>query len=177
MSEKEFTDEHELIKAITNLALNPHSLISIDGVDGVGKSTLANKIKAKLSTHYIELDTFVQEQKGGYIEYLDYDKLQDEIGHLMTTNALIVIEGICIQQVLKRTGLTSDLSIYVKVIDGNNFWMDQFRFFPSGKSAEEVIEDRKSKKFSLGHTEEIIRYHYRFKPHKTSDWIFVRYEQ
>ena len=74
----------------------------------------------------------------------------------------------------KKIGLTPYVSVYVKVIDDYGFWMDQIRLFPPDRSADEIIDERKAKRFSLGHVEEIIRYHYTFKPHENANYIFER---
>ena len=169
-----FADEHALIKSIKNLSLISPGIVSIDGVDGVGKSTLACKIAEEMSLPYIEIDTFVQEQQGGYIDHIDYDRLSESIKQAIITNHVIILEGICVQQVLKKLGLNSYAKVYVKVIDNYGFWMDQIRFFPPDKSADEMIAERKAKRFSLGHVEDIIRYHYTFKPHENTDYIFER---
>jgi len=169
-----FTDDYTLIKSIKNLSLKSPGIISIDGVDGVGKSTIACKIAEELSLPYIEIDTFVQEQQGGYIDHIDYDRLSESIKQAIITKQMIILEGICVQQILKKLGLNSYTKIYVKVIDNYGFWMDQIRFFPPDKSADEMIAERKAKGFSLGHVEDIIRYHYTFKPHENADYIFER---
>ena len=70
--------------------------------------------------------------------------------------------------------LTSDVSVYVKGIDIYGFCDGQIKYFPPNKSVDEVINERKIKKFSLGYEEDIIRYHYIFKPHENADYIFER---
>jgi len=169
-----FTNEHALIKCIENLSLNSSGIVSIDGVDGVGKSTLACKIAEELSLPCIEIDTFVQGQHGGYIDYIDYDRLSESIKQAIITNQVIILEGICVQQVLQEISLNPDISVYVKVINDYGFWMDQIRLFPPNRSADEMINERKVKRFSLGHIEEIIRYHYTFKPYENADYIFEK---
>ena len=168
------TDEHVLIKSIENLSLKSRGIVSIDGVDGVGKSRLAYKITKELSLPHIGIDTFVQEQQGGYINHIDYVRLSERIREDLIAYRLVILEGICMEQVLKKICLNSYVRIYVKVIDSYGFWMDKIRFFPPEKSADEVIAERKAKGFSLGHMEEIIRYHYICKPHENADYIFER---
>lgn len=168
------SDEFTLIRSIKNLSSKSPRIISIDGVDGVGKSTLACKFSEELSLPHVDIDTFVQEQQGGYIDHLDYDRLSESIRQAIIANQVIILEGICVQQVLKKLSLDSDTKVYVKAIENNGFWMDQIRFFHPDKSANEIIAERKAKRFSLGHVEDIIRYHYTFKPHENADYIFER---
>lgn len=177
MEDRVFTDEYALIRSIKNLFLKSPGIVSIDGIDGVGKSTLACKIAEELSLPCIEIDTFVQKQQGGYIDHINYDRLSESIKQAMIADHVIILEGICIQQVLKRLSLNSNTKVYVKVIRviGNHgLWMDQIQFFPPDKSADEMIAERKVKRYSLGHVGDIIRYHYTFKPHENADYIFER---
>jgi len=177
MKSSVFTDEYELIKSIKNLSLRSPNIISIYGNDGVGKSTLACKISQELSLPWLESDTFVQEQKGGYIDYIDYDRLKKSIKEYIIRGHVIILEGICIQQVLKRLSLHSITKIYVKVINitGNHcLWLDEIHLFPPDKSVNEILAERRAKSYSSGHVEDIIRYHYTFKPHENPDYIFER---
>ncbi len=174
MEDSIHNDEYKLIKSLKNLSLNSPSIISIDGVDGVGKSTIACKIAEELSVPHIEIDAFVQEQQGGYIKYIDYDRLGERIVHERISNQTIVVEGICVQQILNKLSLTSDVTVYVKVIDVYGFWTHQMRLFPPDKSADEVINERKAKGFPLGHEEDVIRYHYTYRPYENADYIFER---
>lgn len=174
MEDSVFADEYALIKSIENLSLKSPGIVSIDGVDGVGKSTLACKVAEEMSLPCIEIDTFVQEQQGGYIDHIDYDRLSESIKQAIITNHVIILEGICVQQVLKKLSLNSYAKVYVKVIDYYGFWMDRIRLFPPDKSADEMIAERKAKRFPLGHVEDIIRYHYTFQPHENADYIFER---
>ncbi|MCF8083763.1 MAG: hypothetical protein K9M96_11755 [Deltaproteobacteria bacterium] len=169
-----FTDEYALIESIENLSLKFSGIVSIDGADGVGKSTLAGKIAGELNLPHIEIDTFVQEQQGGYIDHIDYDRLSESIKQAIISNQVIILEGICVQQVLKKLGLNSNAKVYVRVINNYGFWMDRIRFFPLDKSADEMIAERKAKRSPLGHVEDIIQYHYAFQPHENTDYIFER---
>ena len=71
MKDSPYNDDYKLISSIRKLSLNSPSIISIDGVDGVGKSTLSCKLAEELSIPNIEIDTFLQEQQDGYIKYID----------------------------------------------------------------------------------------------------------
>jgi len=174
MSVNIFADERALIKCIETFSLKSPIIVSVDGVDGVGKTTLACNIAKKMNFPCIEIDTFVQEQQGGFIDHIDYNRLSETIKQAIITNHLIILEGICVLQVLQKLGLNSYAKVYVKVINNYGFWMDQIRLFPPDKSADEMIAERKAKGFLLGHVEDIIRYHYTFKPHENADYIFER---
>ncbi len=165
-----YNTESELICALKSTSLHSQSIITIDGVDGVGKTTLSIKIAEVLCLSNIELDDFVQKNQDGYIKYIDYDRLLDRI----ISNKPVIIEGICIQQILNKIQVNSDVTVYVKVVDRYGFCNGQIKYFPPNKSADEVINERKVKGFHVGYEEDVILYHYSFKPHENSDYIFER---
>lgn len=162
--------ENELIATLRNRPFDSKSTVSIDGVDGVGKTTLSAKIAQELCISNIELDDFVQKKQGGYVSHIDYDRLLKKIN----TDKPVVVEGICVLQILHRIQIRPNVSIYIKVVDKYRFCNGQIKYFPPDKSANEVINERKSKGFSVGYEEDLIRYHYSFKPHEKSDLIFER---
>jgi len=162
--------ENELIAALKNISFDSKSIVSIDGVDGVGKTTLSSKIAQELCISNIELDDFVQKNQNGYINHIDYDRLLKKI----ITDKPVVVEGICVLEILNRIQIKPDVSIYIKVVDRYGFCNGQIKYCPPAKSADEVINERKSKGFSVGYEEDVIRYHYSFKPHEKSDYIFER---
>lgn len=162
--------EKDLISAVKNKLLDSKSIISIDGVDGVGKTTLSSKIAKELSLSTIELDDFIQENQDGYVNFIYYDRLLEKI----VSNKSVVIEGICVLQILNKIKIKPDASVYIKVVDRYGFCNGQIKYYPYGRSADEVINDRKSKGFGVGYEADVIRYHYSFKPHENSNFIFQR---
>lgn len=170
METRVINKENELITALKNSFLDSKSIISIDGVDGVGKTTLSNKIAKELSLSNIELDDFVVENQDGYINHVDYERLLDKI----ISNKPLVVEGICILQILNRIQVNPCVSVYIKVVDRYGFCNGQIKYFPPDKSADEVINERKFKGFSVGYENDVILYHYSFMPHEKSDYIFKR---
>ena len=162
--------ENELVAALRNTSFDSKSTVSVDGVDGVGKTTLSTKIAQELCLSNIELDDFVQKNQGGYINHIDYDRLLKKIN----ANKPVVVEGICVLQILQRIQIRPNVRIYIKVVDRYCFCNGQIKYFPPDKSADEVINERKIKGFSVGFEEDLIRYHYNFTPHEKSDYIFER---
>src|SRR5690606_4924513 len=99
MNQPIFTDASELTAALRTRSTSPIGIISVDGVDGVGKSTLAQRLAAELDLPYVEVDEFVQPEQGGYVDYVGYDLLKVVVEPY---GLGMVIEGICIKHVLSR---------------------------------------------------------------------------
>jgi hypothetical protein len=76
-------------------------IVGIDGIDGVGKSTLAKVLGRLLGATVLSLDNHLTEDQGSYIPYLRYD----EIAQLAQTNHQVIVEGICLRAALGRLGL------------------------------------------------------------------------
>jgi len=134
------------------------------------KTTLSTKISNGLCIPRIELDDFVKENQGGYINFIDYKGLSDKI----VSKKPVIVEGICVLQILNKIQVKPDVSIYINVVDRYGFCNAQIRYFPPDKTAEEVINERIRKGYSVGYEADIIRYHYSFMPHENADFIFQR---
>jgi len=87
-------------------------VIAIDGKDGVGKSTLAKKIAINLNGSYLELDQFIEKNKGHYVSAIKKDDLLNEIRN-NSNKKPVLIEGICAQEVLKSLKAVSGLGIKI----------------------------------------------------------------
>jgi tRNA A37 threonylcarbamoyladenosine biosynthesis protein TsaE len=170
------------------IAETPIRIVSIDGWSGSGKTTLARDLADRLSLRRCELDEYVHEQRGGFLEHLDYPRLSTALANVRTASAPVLVDGICVLEVLERLGLRSDLKVYVRKISASGIWHDGLNLDPS-RTAEEVIEeDRQSaerwaemhgKKLGEGGEPlawEVLRYHYGYLPHESADVYFNRIE-
>jgi hypothetical protein len=169
-------------------ALEPARIISVDGWDGSGKTTLATDLAAHLSFAHYELDAYLHREQGGFLEHLDYARLATALRTRAPATQPPLVEGICVLQVLDRLDLRSDIKIYVRRISASGIWHDGLRIDPS-KTVEQVIaDDRRAaelwaeidgEQFVRGHEPlawEVIRYHYAYTPHETADFYFNRIE-
>ena len=192
-----FKEIEQLLLYIKNYLNEQPLIISIDGKEGSGKSTLSKTISDKLGFVYIELDSdrYLEKNKGQYVKFISYDTLKEDITKLLENRKNIVIEGICILKILNIIGIKPSIKIYIKRMskDGH-FWYDE-KLFDYSKSPDEIIEqeDENLQEFirisaeiegktfdpipleeSIFH--EIIRYHFEYKPDLEADIIFERPE-
>ena len=194
---KIFKEPKDLLLFINNYPKDKPLIISIDGKNGSGKSTLAKIISVELGFSHIELDSdrYLEKNKGKYVNYIFYDILKKDITELLEKQKSIVIEGICILQILEIIEIKPNIKIYVKRMskDGN-FWYDA-KLFNYSKSPDEIIKQEKNilQKFIRISSEiegitfnqtpikdsltyEIIRYHHKYKPDLNADIIYERKE-
>jgi hypothetical protein len=91
------------------LPQRPEGLIAIDGFPGSGKSTLARDLSAQLAVGVVHLDDYLIRNKGGFVEFLQYPKLK-KVLHRRP----LIVEGVCLLEVLKRLDIRVDILIYVE---------------------------------------------------------------
>ena len=97
---------HSLLATIVHA--NPN-VIGIDGLDGCRKSTLAQQVAGHLHFQVIELDSFLEKNKGSFVDHLDIDGVRNAV-----QGRNLIIEGVCLLKVLEMVGLDLDLLIYVR---------------------------------------------------------------
>lgn len=170
------------------LKKNHYRLIAIDGVDGSGKSSLSKNISEELGYCHINLDEYLENNRGNFVKYIKYEVLENKI---QSIKKAIIIEGVCVLAVLKNLGMRPDYLIYIKRISEFDFWKDDhlcdvkvdIDAFIENENLElqkfsEVMSNIEGEEFNPENSkipklrEEIIRYHYEFKPHKHANLVY-----
>jgi shikimate kinase len=150
--------------------------IGVDGADGAGKSTLADRLSEVLAMPVFHLDHFLEKNQGGFVEHIKYD----ELGSAIRQHSSFVIDGVCLREVLRRAGISVDAFVYVKRYY-RGLWSEEREF-----EIDEPLEDFLAKERELcsriagekvehlGVGEEIIRYHSQYRPHLHANVVFRR---
>jgi uridine kinase len=89
----------------------PGVIVTIDGRDGVGKTTLGRYLAWHFNVTLIETDLFLIPAQD-YLIHLD-DQINRIIERRITTPLPVIVEGISMLQLMKRVGRVPDFSIYV----------------------------------------------------------------
>src|SRR5436190_15075070 len=82
--------------------------IGVDGTDGSGKTTLARVVAAKLRRRLFSLDDYLEKDKGGFLEFIDYLRLRSDV----CAEEAFVLEGVCLLHALQRAELVIDALVY-----------------------------------------------------------------
>ena len=90
----------------------PGVIVTIDGRDGVGKTTLGRYLAWHFNVTLIETDLFLIPAQD-YLIHLD-DQINRIIERRISTPLPVIVEGISMLQLMKRTNRTADFSIYLK---------------------------------------------------------------
>ena len=89
----------------------PGVIVTIDGRDGVGKTTLGRYLAWHFNVTLIETDLFLIPAED-YLIHLD-DQINRIIERRVTTPRPVIVEGVAVLQLMKRINRVPDFSIYV----------------------------------------------------------------
>jgi len=178
----------DITDIVTRLAVEFH-VVGIDGVDGSGKSTLATSLSEKLGCSHINLDDHIDKNLGQYVNHVHYLVVREMINAIKLP---IIIEGVCLLAITERLQLNLDALIYIKRISSYGNWIDEdncdvtgdidafmnkekmelnkFVYAAAYIEGKDFPDDTNFPEFA----EEIIRYHYSYRPHERADIIYKR---
>jgi len=193
VTQKTFSEAKDLAEHLLDLELPGGSLITVDGMDGSGKSHLARKLAKKLSTRHVEIDNFLNQKRGGFLDHIRYTELADTLQR-DDGGATFVVEGCCILEVMRRVEGVPDLKIYLKHKRVGQWACDFLAKYENAEDAiageTEAIRNFKELFSKLEESDaqeqspaalpplrkELIDYHFEYLPHEKADLIFVRSE-
>lgn len=168
--------DHRVLAERLKGRMRPHEalLIGIDGFVSAGKTQLAYCLACGLEglgTYVIDIDQFLLARGLPFIDKLDYARLRELIRLYRVVPIPILVSGVEILDVLERAGTRPDVLVYVKHINSMGIWIDADQC-ASGRSSSASSTDGYPAPITLG--EEIERYHARFRPLDTADFIYRR---
>ena len=159
-----------------------HHVIGIDGMEQVGKTTLANHLAESLAATSIELDRHLDRKMNTYVPFLRCD----EVSAKLAVPGAIIVEGICLLAAQRRCGFALHTHVYVKRIGRHGVWHEED--ICMGNYPPQVLKERELGMMTLGSSGapaspedlgvhgEIIDYHADFKPVENADIIFEWHE-
>jgi uridine kinase len=147
-------------------------LVGVEGFTGSGKSRLSNVLASELSAVVIHSDNYVLDGDATelYCERLNCDQLALALIHARATSRLVLVEGICLRETLRRLGQSAAYFIYVKRVAGNHLWHDGFHL-EDFETRGTITENRKEPHRSD------FAYHSIERPHEKADIVFLRVEE
>ena len=102
----------KVVEALTPIMRGlPGVIVTIDGRDGVGKTTFGRYLAWHFNVTLIETDLFLIPAQDYFI-HLD-DQINRIIERRITSPRPVIVEGISILQLMKRIHRVPDFSIYV----------------------------------------------------------------
>jgi uridine kinase len=163
----------EISEIVASLKTTKFRLTGIDGTDGSGKSTLAKHLSSQLGFAHINLDDHLEKNRGQFVKYIKYDQVKGEIDKAKQP---IVIEGVCLLAAIENLTDPLGILIYVKRVSDYGMWYDK-EDCEVNEDIDEFIIRKKSGGSIPALTEEIIRYHYKYKPYEKAGIIYKRIDR
>lgn len=165
------------------------SIISVDGKDGSGKTTISKGLIVGDKLVHLNIDdTYLEKGKGGYVKSVKEVDLYNDIQKYK--EKIVVIDGVCILEILSNINIIPELKIYIKKLDEYGNWEEAVDFDYT-RDPEDIIHEIENDtrsyiesvasratdidiisdgKGSLMY--EIIQYHHKYQPDINSDIIF-----
>ncbi|MDQ5849754.1 MAG: hypothetical protein M3544_12420 [Pseudomonadota bacterium] len=152
--------------------------VGIDGTHDSGKSTVARAVAGILGVKLFSLDDYLVKEQGGFLEFIEYDRLRGDVGAVDA----YVIEGVCLLHALKRATVAIDSLVYVKRLQ-LGLWADETEleidepleaFLEKERELTAIVAGDGEPVSDLGLDGEIIRYHYVARPQDVADIVFLR---
>ena len=184
-------DIQEIVDAVgTSLNRQIGFIISLDGVDGIGKTSVASKLAQLLGGVHIEFDKFRNASEDSYLNSIRYHELSDRVRGQLPLTKDLVCEGICAMQVFERLRICPDLTIYVqKVTPINDYLLPAYSEMISAKlppadylrqstqEAEALAREfgkspRTIDPLAESITKDLYCYHYNYHPKDKADIVF-----
>jgi hypothetical protein len=164
----ELYDVESLAIEITRRSNRDRHLVGIEGHSTAGKTTLAKSVQARLSAGLVRPDCHLvrfssdADQDQNYVERLDLVGLDRDLSAKVSLHSVVIIESICLREVLRQLGVDADIFVYCKRISPAGIWQDDPAFGHQGGN----WADRQSR---LYHREE--------SPLENADLVFINREQ
>lgn len=166
----------ELCIRLAELRLGSGRLhIGIDGMDGVGKSTLAREMANRLGGTVISLDDYLTKKQNGYVLHIRCDEVKAAVS---ASQLPILLEGVCLLAVAERCGFDVDALVYVRRLSRNSGIWHEEEICLAQRPADELKQNERALRNAflktegssniadddLGLTGELIDYHARWRP-------------
>jgi uridine kinase len=179
------TSEPELVNRIGIFLNNQRNrnianLVTIDGCYGVGKSTLATKLKSVFPCEIISLDDYFPKFCGDIQKSYYYAKISKNLKFALLINNLVILEGLFILKVLERTDYKASLSIYIQAMSKDREWINEVICSENDGLDEALAKIKRiADKFPPDqgiNDQELIKYHKLLKPISHADILYERFE-
>lgn len=152
------------------------NIIGVDGTNGARKTTVASALAMELDLPLISLDDYLQKNQGGFIEFLQYDELSNDI----RKHHNFIVEGVCLLQALEKVNIQPDVLLYVKRYH-LGLWADERELCVPPEQVEDFLKEERELAARLSKTtteegpcllDDIVRYHSQYRPHEHAQYFF-----
>lgn len=161
----EFDDRDYLAQSVLERVRSRDKVvIGIDGATGAGKTCLAKSFREDLGVPLLCMDDYVAKKRGAYVGCLRGKELRCAVDEALEKTGMVIVEGVCLLEILERIEVTVCVHVYVKRISAVGLWCD------FDICDQELSRDKPNVE------NEVACYHRRFLPHEQADFVYRRVE-
>ncbi len=143
--------------------------VGIDGFQGTRKSNLAYRLGYELCANVVTIDDYIPPNSGAlWLSSIDYRRLSQRIETLRTVGfGRVVVEGICLLQILDKGGISLDYLIHTQGINKAGSWK-------YGNILNDMGEYERYLACCANDVEaEVLKYHRECRPWEKAGFIFL----
>lgn len=146
-------------------------LIGVDGFMEAGKTPFANRLASRLSGTPLSLDSYSTPEASLPKRYLARQRVNDFQSALRRASAapFVVVEGVCLLEVLDAIGAQLDTHIYLKRVSRAGIWHDGVILTEYASTGHAELSDDWLRR-------DILRYHCERGPHESAS-ILVEWSE
>lgn len=163
------TTAEEVAAVLRQRAGSVTHIVGIDGFMGSGKTKLAFALAESLNGIRVSLDAYIDRdaESENYAAKIMRHYLVSDLRKLQTAFQFVIVEGICLLEVLAAISLTPDSHVYVKRISTSGLWHDGFHLedYETNKAIAENQEGLHKSEFE---------YHSKWRPHERAMAVYER---
>jgi len=138
-------------KKLLPLLPSEAKIITLDGFDGVGKSTISRLMSHMLGIPHINLDDYLVKARGCFVDAVKKTDLKEAMEQSLIQERRVVVEGCMVDDVLETIDMESQFRIYV---------MRTARMYSNAddeRVREEVLYGDESTSYFIASHEETVR--------------------
>ncbi|HDR9189919.1 hypothetical protein [Burkholderia vietnamiensis] len=98
---------------LARLRMVERGIVTFDGCTGAGKTTMAAIASWVLGHPAIDVDLYVNKNKGSFIDELQVPKLRRYVEQALARSPVLLLSGVCMGWILQRIDQQSALAVYV----------------------------------------------------------------
>jgi len=159
----------EITSVLRQRAGSASHVVGVDGFMGSGKTTLAFELAELLAGIRVSLDAYADRnaQTEDYAAKIMQRYLVSDLRKLKAAFQFVVVEGICLLEVLSAVSEPPGSLVYVKRISATGLWHDGFHL-EDYESNQSIAENQK------GLHKSEFEYHSKWRPHEQAQVVYER---
>jgi hypothetical protein len=142
-------------------------VITIGGESGSGKSHLAERLASALQATWLDFDDLLPDTPPSvydYVALIDVEEVARRIS--MRETPRVVVSGLCMRDILDRSGIKDRFEVYVKRTSRQGLWHFGIDLEDAARGAQQ---------HDCGWLEACdLKYHLACRPHEGADFVYER---